>query len=152
MSARLVFRVHGTPAPQGSKRHVGNGVMVESSAKVKPWRQDVKYAALEAHGETCGGEGTHFLKGVSVFVALTFYLPRPRGHYGSGRNAAVIKPSAPQFPGVKPDLDKLVRSTLDALGEAGIWADDSQVVRIHASKVYTFDEIPAGARIEVGQA
>ena len=45
--AALTITVHGTPAPQGSKRHVGNGVMVESSKKVKPWRQDVKHAALE---------------------------------------------------------------------------------------------------------
>lgn len=28
--------VHGIPAPQGSKRHVGNGVLLESSKMVKP--------------------------------------------------------------------------------------------------------------------
>ena len=32
------FNVIGIPGAQGSKRHVGNGVMVESSKKVKPWR------------------------------------------------------------------------------------------------------------------
>lgn len=31
------FHVIGLPAPQGSKKHVGHGVMVESSKKVKPW-------------------------------------------------------------------------------------------------------------------
>jgi Holliday junction resolvase RusA-like endonuclease len=41
----LVITVFGQPAPQGSKRHVGHGVMVESSKKVKPWRQDVVAAA-----------------------------------------------------------------------------------------------------------
>ena len=33
--------VPGIPAPQGSKRHVGHGVMVESSARVKSWRVDI---------------------------------------------------------------------------------------------------------------
>lgn len=39
---------YGTPAPQGSKRHVGRGVMIESSKNLKPWREAVKYAALAA--------------------------------------------------------------------------------------------------------
>ena len=39
--------VYGTAAPQGSKRHVGNGVMLESSKRLRPWRQDVRFAALE---------------------------------------------------------------------------------------------------------
>ena len=43
--------VNGLPAPQGSHKHVGGGRMVESSKKVKPWRQDVK-AAAEALGNT----------------------------------------------------------------------------------------------------
>jgi len=41
------FTVWGIAAPQGSKRHVGNGVMLESSDRVRPWRQDVRFAALE---------------------------------------------------------------------------------------------------------
>ena len=48
----IFIPVIGMPAPQGSKRHVGNGIMIENSKRVKPWRQDVKEAALEHyHGE-----------------------------------------------------------------------------------------------------
>ena len=50
MSDVLVFNVNGTPGAQGSKRHVGHGVMIESSKKVKPWRTDVKTAAEHATG------------------------------------------------------------------------------------------------------
>jgi crossover junction endodeoxyribonuclease RusA len=32
----IVFTVPGKPAPQGSKRHVGRGIMVESSNHVAP--------------------------------------------------------------------------------------------------------------------
>ena len=79
----------------------------------------------------------------------TFRLPRPKGHYGTGRNAGLLKPSAPWYPAGRPDLDKLLRSTLDALGEAGIWGDDAQVVTIAASKHYTSDYEPPGATIRV---
>lgn len=156
MTAHLTFRVFGLPAPQGSKRGfvnkaTGRVSMVESSPKVAPWRQDVKHAALAAHQETCGGNGLHFLKHEPVTVVVTFYLPRPSGHYGSGRNAGALKKSAPRFPATRPDLDKALRSTCDALGEAGIWADDSQVVHIDAMKQYA-DGVPPGALIEVSAA
>lgn len=149
--------VHGTPAPQGSKRHVGNGVMVESSKKVKPWRQDVKHAALAADAErtpcldltcACQPHGGTWGPDDALQVEVTFYLPRPRGHYGTGRNATTLKPSAPTRPWTKPDLDKLLRSTLDALGEAGLWADDSRVAVVLAEKQYA-DHRPPGAVIDV---
>lgn len=39
--------VHGEPKPQGSKRHVGNGIMVEASAGLKMWRDTVtQYIAM----------------------------------------------------------------------------------------------------------
>lgn len=138
----LSFRVVGTPAPQGSKRHVGNGVMIESSKKVRPWRQDVRAAAADAidsHAwEAPAG---------AVLVSITFYLQRPKGHYGSGRNAGTVRPTAPRSPAVKPDVDKLVRSTLDALTEAGVLRDDAQVVELAARKRYATG--PVGAFVEV---
>ena len=142
----IALRVYGTPAPQGSKRHVGNGVMVESSAKVKPWRQDVKYAALEARG----GYAVATIITGPVHVDLVFMLPRPRSHFRTGKNAHLLRDNAPTAPHRKPDLDKLIRSTLDALGEAGVWNDDAQVVGITATKTYTFDA--PGAHISITEA
>ena len=34
------------PAPQGSKRHIGKGRMVESSKRVGPWREAVRQSAV----------------------------------------------------------------------------------------------------------
>lgn len=56
---------------------------------------------------------------------VTFHLPRPKGHYRTGANAHLLRDSAPEQPSVKPDLDKLVRSTMDGLSEAGVWHDDA---------------------------
>lgn len=147
MGRTLQFEVIGTPAPQGSKRHVGKGRMVESSKKVKPWRQDVVAAATEA-AERRGWSAPDG----PVFIRVRFLLRRPAGHYGTGRNADFLKASAPDYPGVKPDLDKLVRSTLDALTTAGVIADDARVVSLEALKEYAGKGKPLGAFVTVSAA
>ncbi len=137
--------VYGTPAPQGSKRHVGRGIMVESSAKVKPWREAVKAAVLDQTGAGAALDGT-------LSVEVVFRLPRPRGHYRTGRNAALLRDGAPAWPGNKPDVDKLLRSTLDALTDVGLWRDDSQVTHLRAVKRYVTEGYDApGASIQVAR-
>ncbi|MGW1001739.1 RusA family crossover junction endodeoxyribonuclease [Streptomyces sp. NPDC002520] len=124
--------VHGTPGPQGSKTRNAAGALYESSAKVKPWREAVKSAALDAlaHDETWQPLRE------AVRLEVVFTLPRPKHHFGTGRNAGVAKPSAPQFPVGKPDTDKLLRSTQDALKDAGVLLDDSVVTDTVAAKRY----------------
>ena len=66
------FHVLGlSPAPQGSKRHVGGGRMIESSAKVKPWREAVRSEAL-ATGLAISAE--------PIYLHLLFRFRRPQGH------------------------------------------------------------------------
>ena len=119
----ISFYVQGEPAPQGSKRfvgiHNGKGRMIESSKKVKPWREAVYWAAIEAKSKTpmvMPMDGP-------LAVVMVFALPKPkstrRGH-----------------PDRKPDLSKLVRSTEDALVDAGLIADDARIVVCLASKLY----------------
>jgi len=51
----VTFRVEGmAPAPQGSKTHVGKGVMIESCRNVKPWRELVAQAAMARCEPSCG--------------------------------------------------------------------------------------------------
>ena len=103
--------------------------MIESSQRVKPWREAVKAAAAEAMGGRLPATGP-------VTLTVYFHFPRPKGHYGTGRNAARLKPSAPRAPLGPPDLSKLIRSTEDALTEASVWRDDSLVVSVVAHKFY----------------
>lgn len=142
----LDIDVHGTPAPQGSKRHVGRGIMVESSKKVKPWREAVKAAVLLASDQPRPpADGP-------VTVDISFRLARPAGHYGTGRNADRLRESAPARPITKPDLDKLIRSTLDALKDVGVYRDDSQVVTIVTAKHYCGRAEWPGARIIIRES
>jgi len=129
---RIVVR--GNPAPQGSKRHVGHGIMIESSKKVQPWRDAVTYAAVEAR------DGGLPIAG-AVRVQMVFTFARPRSHYRSGRNAHLISDGAPTRPQGTPDLSKLLRSTEDALTTARIWEDDARVVEyVRAAKVYVNED------------
>lgn len=136
----LTFEVRAVPSPQGSKRHVGHGIMVESAGqKLKSWREAVRSEAVAAL------TNTHTPPAVgAVAVAVTFLLPRPKAHYG----AKGLKASSPVTCAKRPDLDKLIRSTLDALTAAGMYGDDSQVVHLTASKMYA-DPSPVGAVITV---
>lgn len=107
--------VPGRPAPQGSKRHVGNGVLLESSKAVAPWRTLVAWTLAQTH-RAAPLDGP-------VAVVLEFVMPRP---------AAAPKRTTP--PAIKkPDVDKLARAVLDA-GTGVIWRDDSQVVHLDARK------------------
>lgn len=129
----LTFTVHGLPAPQGSKRHVGNGVMVESSKHVATWREDVKLAALRALGEDPTWRGNTVTR-VSLSVVFTF--ARPRAHYRTGKHAHLLRDDAPVWHATTPDLDKLLRSTGDALASAGVFPDDRCIAQVVATKTY----------------
>ena len=72
-------------------------------------------------------------------LTVTFYLARPRGHYGTGRNADRLRPSAPAHPTTRPDTSKLVRALEDALTRQ-VYADDAQIVRQHAERRYGVPE------------
>lgn len=134
----ITVTAYGLPGPQGSKKHVGNGVMVESSAKVKPWRQDVKHAALDVTGAF---PDWTVLTG-PLAVAMTFTFARIKSHYRTGRYAHLLKDTAPLQPTVYPDLSKIVRSTEDALTGV-IWKDDAQVVQyVRLGKWYAGVDAP----------
>lgn len=137
---RVQFWVVGVPAPQGSKAFkgfAGNGraILVESSKMVKPWREAVTVAAGQAM--RAAGNDQPFIGPVTV--DLGFVLPRPKSAPKTKTVAAVKR----------PDLDKICRSTLDALGSGGCYLDDAQVVGLKASKRVAVPGEGPGCRITV---
>jgi len=145
--------VHGTPAPQGSKKFVGmragHAVLVESSKKVGPWRKAVKDAATTAmRWDQPGAEIPSFSGPLRVW--MTFYLVRPKNHYRDGKFSHLLRDDAPIHPTVYPDVSKLARSTEDALTDAGVWFDDAQVVAYAIlEKRYATAENAPGAVITI---
>lgn len=134
---KFSFTVQGiTPAPQGSKRHLGNGVMIESCKQVKPWRYAVTQAAIDA--------GCPMFEW-PVFLWVVFMFPRPKAHYKANGD---IKESAPFFHSSRPDLSKLLRSTEDALTGVA-YRDDSMIVQAVITKQYILESQRPGARITI---
>ena len=139
MTGGVSFHVIGTPGPQGSKRHVGNGIMRESSAKVAPWRQDVVAAARLALGIGVAAP----LDG-PLALTITFRFPATTSW------KAADKTRGWRWKDRTPDLDKLLRSTGDALTTSGLIADDARIVAISAEKIETTGW--TGAAIHIGPA
>lgn len=121
----LTVTVHGhRPAPQGSKRHVGNGRLIEQSKRVTPWRR----AVADAVRAVCG-PAWEALDG-PLAVEVTFTARKP----ASAPKNRITWPCTRD----SGDLDKLLRSTFDALaGDSGAIRDDSRIIRVTACKIFT---------------
>jgi len=111
------FAVFGVPAPQGSKRHIGNGRMIEASKYLPAWRKAIELECQSLFEEPMDG---------ALEVELWFYLPKP---------SSVSR----EYPTVMPDTDKLVRGVLDGLTKGAAIVDDKLVVDLHAYKRYSVD-------------
>lgn len=138
----ISFFVPGTPVAKGSAKAFYNRnarkivTMQDNRDKQKPWASMISYCAQEA--------GCAISQG-AIRIGLQFVMPRPKAHYGTGKNASILKGSAPVRHTSKPDLDKLIRCVKDALTGVA-WKDDSQVCEVEAGKKYGE---PTGVEIEI---
>lgn len=145
---RIAIRVIGTPIPQGSKvaNHFGHGVRDANDAKLRPWRKHVTAQAVDQFRYLQPYTGP-----VRIWIRFTF--TRPPSHFGTGRNAHRLRTTAPHYPGPRcGDVDKLARAILDALTDAEVWGDDTQVVDLRARKFYAGEHehaLPAGDGVDI---
>ena len=125
-------------APQGSKKHVGRGIMGETCKRLKSWRKEVSLRAKLIVDEIIEEP---------VEVEVVFWFKRPLKHYLPN---GMVRQSAPVYitNKNKGDLDKHCRALLDSLTKSA-FADDSQVVSLHAVKKYCETESQTGATIKI---
>ncbi len=145
-STTLEFWIPGVAAPQGSKIATRWGTMRESSKRVGPWRNSVMWTT----------ENEYHLPPINdpVSVEITFFFARPKSHYGTGRNCAKLKDSAPNHctSSLHGDIDKLARCTLDGLAHRSggcVLKDDSLVVMLQCSKQYASADESTGALVKI---
>lgn len=119
----MKFFVEGKPIQQGSMRAFNNRVVHNKPKELLAWR-----ALVAAHARKAGCTPDTGPKALS----LAFILAKP-------------KTARRSHPTVPPDLDKQVRSILDALTGV-VYVDDAQVIEIHATKAYGE---PSGVAIEI---
>lgn len=138
----LAVRAVGRPAPQGSHDVGANGHVMHSSNYLAAWRRQVAIAALtavKADGHAPGSLPL-FAAGVPIHVHELVLLVQD----DQCRAAGTDEPTG------RPDVDKLLRATIDGLGDAHLFADDSQIVKIHElSKVRPARDELSGAIIVI---
>lgn len=131
------FFVPGEAAPGGSKKAFFHAktkkiMVVDSCKRNKSWREHVAAVAYDYKPPVP-------LTG-PIIILCDFIMPRPKSHYGTGKNHNIIKRSIlaclnTKYHCKKPDTTKLFRALEDAL--TGImWRDDEQVILQIVSKQY----------------
>ena len=68
-----------------------------------------------------------------VSVSIEAGFTRPKSHYGTGKNANKLKPSAPEFHTQKCDVDNIAKIKLDALNGV-FWTDDRVIDQLIVTK------------------
>jgi Holliday junction resolvase RusA-like endonuclease len=138
----IQLTVIGTPAPQGSKVRNRWGGVREDNPNTMPWRSTVAAVAMEANMTTDGQSrilecGPLITTPVSIDALFVF--ARPKSHFRTGKNAHLLKETAPTWCATKPDADKLARAVGDALSGV-LLRDDNLIVEWRIRKVYGVPE------------
>lgn len=133
------FIVMGDPVPEGSVRGIpyqrkdngrtGVNIIHNKSKELQEYRKKISTVADVFHDDMYSDN-----KDMGYEITMVFYIQK-------------AETAKRPFPTVKAkghgDIDKFTRSVLDALTAneklktKGVWADDSQVVRIKSTKYYT---------------
>ena len=129
MNEQIIHRVVlGEPKAQPRHRHFQRGDFVTTYDPAK--KAKTSFAGIlqaEAPKEPISE---------AISLELTFYMARPRNHYGSGKNSECLKDSAPYYHSGRPDLDNLTKFVQDALNKI-YYRDDALICQLIASKVYS---------------
>lgn len=129
----ITFFVPGLPIAAGSKkgfvnRKTGGVIITDANKRTKPWQSQVRSAAATEMQDAPLMQG-------ALALVVVFTMPRPKSHFGTGRNAGVLKESAPYFHTSPPDATKLTRAIEDAMTKV-VWTDDALVAEQLIRKVY----------------
>lgn len=127
----LTVKIFGPPVGMGSKRAFivkAKAQLVDAnSAKLRSFQAELKDALREAMHQ----DALNLMYG-PVGLEVEVVMQRPKSHYGTGKNALVLKPDAPHWCQTKPDLDKVIRAVGDC-ATGIVVMDDAQFASLGES-------------------
>ena len=128
MTFVIHFHVEGIPKPKKRPRfRQFNGIVQSYTDKgTREYEDHVRLTSQTAMGTTEPIE-------TAVGVYLYIRLPIPQSHSKKRKEACL---NGQEKPIKKPDIDNLAKSILDGMNKV-IWQDDSQIVSLHVTKVYS---------------
>ncbi len=149
----ISFFVEGVPVPQ--PRHsirvvkLKNGksrghAYIPGKHPIHAWRTLVELAAKRAMA------GRPVWEKAALESEVWIFLPRPKNHYGTGRNSSKLKPSAPKFPIARGsgDSDNYDKGLLDAM-EGIVFDNDCTVCDPLPRKRYAKEGWAPGVEISI---
>ena len=127
MTFQVIFQVEGTPVPKGRPRFVRRGKFVStySPKTTVDYESKVSEAAKIAMGSQEPLEGP-------IVTCIYITLPIPAS-YSKKRTQACL--SGEERPTKRSDIDNFCKAIFDGMNGI-VFVDDSQVVSLHARKVY----------------
>lgn len=129
----IEFTIEGLPVAQPRARVTVRGKFAHAYTPKKhpvtAWRERIRYAASKYAPEK--------EEPGPVALEAQFFFPRPKNHYGTGKNANRLKESAPAAHITKPDTDNLIKPIKDVMEQIGFFVRDSQVCDERVVKKYT---------------
>lgn len=132
----IKIEIQGEPIPKARPRFAMHGKFI----KVYDYQDKLKNQTKLDIVEQMKFNKPDFFNS-PVNVRCVFHMPRPKSHYGTGKNKEILKKLAIYEKHIKkPDVDNLVKFIFDCLNGI-VWRDDSQVVWCDAVKKYC-DDIP----------
>lgn len=124
--------IPGVPNSQKRHRHLRVGNFTRSYDPSSTEKEDFLYKSIYENKPAAP-----ITKPISLLIF--FYMPRPKSHYGTGKNSGILKKTAPLFHTNTPDIDNMQKFVLDSLNHV-YWKDDKQIYNVSAEKLY--DENP----------
>ena len=120
----------GIPKPQPRAKATIRGAHagVYTPKTARGWKEIIMLEAAALAGRQVEGP---------IALRVHFTLPRPKSRK---KESLVI---------TKPDIDNLLKSTMDALTDRAVWRDDAQIAEISSRKTYETAEAVPGAVIEI---
>jgi len=141
----VIFRsvILGEPVGEGRPRAVRMGprVRVHAAPKSAVWRA---VAAQQMAAEWGDKPPWSAMCGVTV----TAYMPRPKNR-PKDINKEAWKLGSAMSRAQKPDVDNIAKAVLDAIVQAGIITDDTQVVRLMVFRLMCGIESDVTPRVDV---
>lgn len=122
----MKISIPGEPAAAGRPRFNSKTGRTYSPKGNVEYAERVRLAVLTA---AKGKPGPYFERGQPLMLTATFFFPRLKSHYGTGKNAGRLKDGAPTYAIGSKDLDNLLKLVKDGLQQAGAIYNDNQVVR-----------------------
>ena len=128
MTFIVTFNVEGTPVPKARARHVLHGTRLRTYTpeKTRSYETLIKESAKQAMGSS---------EPLETPVSLYLYIRVPIPKSCTKKRLEAIQ-NGLEKPIKKPDASNILKSVEDGMNGV-VYKDDSQIVNIHVTKVYS---------------